>query len=88
MNKSPSSSGQKNKNQNPSFDRAKMAGGSTNLVGEILKIENQTLTIKLLAGGSKIILLNDKTAISKIETDKPFKEITAEETQQLEKATE
>ncbi|MFA6537317.1 MAG: hypothetical protein WCT18_02855 [Patescibacteria group bacterium] len=51
-----------------------MLGRAQNLVGEILKIEEQTITIKLPDGGSKIILLNDKTEISNFDPQNLFKE--------------
>jgi len=43
----------------------RMFGG--NVVGEILKIDSQSLTVKLPDGGSRLVFLTDKTTVLKTE---------------------
>ncbi len=48
-----------------SGDRNRMMGGMRQNIGEIISMDDKSVTIKLLDGSSKIILLNDKTTVSK-----------------------
>jgi hypothetical protein len=46
-------------------------GGRTfggNVVGEILKMDSQSLTVKLQDGGTRLVFLSDKTTVMKTET--------------------
>jgi len=57
------------------FDRNGTAGAHTggrmlggNVVGEVLKMDSQSLTVKLSDGGTRLVFLSDKTTVMKTET--------------------
>ena len=48
-----------------SNDRNRMMGGMRQNIGEIINVDDKSVTIKLIDGSSRIILVNDKTTVSK-----------------------
>jgi hypothetical protein len=53
-----------NSNNNSTTQKNRLGGGGM-IMGTILSIDGKTLTVKVQDGGSKIVFLNDSTAIEK-----------------------
>lgn len=49
-------------------DNARIGGNFRPVVGEVLTVEDKSITVKLADGSSKIIFISEKTQINKIES--------------------